>query len=172
MKKYTIKKGQHAAKPCFLRLKRKAERIRWRVSFQQPKYALGDADQMDWNKLFGISFHLFTNHRNSWMLGWRWNEQERVIEVNEYMHRNSKTEYSTTLFTCEAGQQIECYLRLFRHAGTTILKAVLTVDKGEAFEVVRHYNTRARWTREINTWFGGNRTAPRDIELYKETSYA
>lgn len=166
---YTIHKGTHAAKPCFLRIKRKPHAVRWRASFVQPEYALGDADQLDWNKLFGLSFHLFTNHENSWMMGWRWNEQERVIELNEYMHRNGKTEYSTVIATCSAGQTIDCQM-LIDYKRDKIW-CTIHIDGQEVYSMVRQYTRLRKWTREINTWFGGNRKAPNDILLWKGTHY-
>lgn len=45
-------------------------------------------DKADWLKLYGRSFHFFTNHKNSFMLAYRWNQDREQFELTAYFHRN------------------------------------------------------------------------------------
>ena len=170
MKNYIIPQGWHPAWPFLFTIKRKPHRVTWRVRFEQPAYDLGDADQMDWNKLFGISFHLFTNHENSFMLGWRWNETLSVIELCIYTHRGGETIYTPPVAHLRDGEVLECELLIDYKEREA--RAVISIDGQEVDTWIIGYPKRLRsWTREINTWFGGNRTAPVQILLEKETTY-
>lgn len=59
------------------------------VKFTQScSYNLGDNDQYDWNKLFGVAFGVRGIHRNSIRFGWRWNIAKQKIELCTIEYRN------------------------------------------------------------------------------------
>lgn len=90
MKEHIIKAGSHASKPyCFSWSKVGQEDFE--VEFDESAlYIIDGPDQMDFCKGPGRSMHLFTNHKNSYMLGWRHNPQAGAIELTSYYHINGQ----------------------------------------------------------------------------------
>lgn len=59
-----------------------------RVKFRPNcNYNLGDSDQFDWNKLFGVCFGIRGIHRNSLRFGWRYNTDKGCIELCTIVYR-------------------------------------------------------------------------------------
>lgn len=50
-------------------------------------YDLGNEDQKDWNKVFGVCFGARGIHKNSLRFGWRWNTQKQKIELCTIVYR-------------------------------------------------------------------------------------
>ncbi len=167
MLKYTIQPGQHASRPLLLRWKWKPKRYFFSVRFLQAAYDHGNADQMDWNKLLGVSFHLFTNHENSFMLGWRWNVDTQLFEINAYQHVDGSTKYTDTLFTVPHDSWLQGVANIDYRRDQVRLS--VKVAHGVAVEHVFQFSRLRKLTREINAWFGGNLPAPYYIVIEKET---
>lgn len=89
--KYTVYPDSHAFRLCGLiweppYINRNKKVFRWRVKFDRNcLYSFGMPDQRDWNKGGGVSFNLFTNHKDSAMWGWRANDGGG-IDLTAYCH--------------------------------------------------------------------------------------
>jgi len=107
MSTYTIKQGQHRAKPLRLGLYLNKKNIAFKVLFDTScKYHIDGEDMEDINKLFGISYvpwymvplaifssvflSLFRNqhHKDSARFGWRHNDKLNRIEILAYCYVN------------------------------------------------------------------------------------
>ncbi len=64
-------------------------------------------NQYDWNKGPGFSLHFWTNHKNSSMLGWRYNPFSDSFELSHYAHKNN-----TRVFTGSYPEYIEAKTRI------------------------------------------------------------
>ena len=185
-----IKKGAHASKPYHLRIRRSPQDFHFMVTFQDGMYHLlhqgkTDPDQYDWNKLLGMSFNLFTNHENSWMIGWRYNILNKTIELNRYWHSAGKMYHDREPFAAIdpklGGLSGSMYLdyknkRVFGQVQTWKRFDSSAKQESKHVDLQTHniefvLDDMRPWTREINTWFGGNEKAPRTIKLFKITSY-
>ena len=135
---------------------------------------MGD-DCKDWNKLLGISFFPAWNaRRNSVMLGWR-HTPENGIEVQPYLHAlngdNIYKLYQSLTLEIDIDYIVEINLnthklKVYREdqkplpglLGATFVRWDLKFW-GKVF--------KPTWIRrQINSWFGGNQTAPQTMSLY------
>lgn len=57
-------------------------------------YDLGNEDQKDWNKVFGICFGVRGIHKNSLRFGWRWNTMKQKIELCTIVYREDSAKPS------------------------------------------------------------------------------
>lgn len=88
MKTYTIKKDSHRSGYCFRPLIGNVS-IGFSVLFDDNcKYDLGTIDQLDINKLIGISYGY--HHTNSIRIGWRYNTATDKIELLPYIYTDGK----------------------------------------------------------------------------------
>jgi hypothetical protein len=131
--------------------------IRRKVTFTEScRYNLGDDDQLDWNKLFGLSLGGF-HHDNSVRYGWRYNPSTDLIEVAAYYYidgvRNSKK-----IFHFEIGEEYEMVITVTEH------KYIFHVP-GKGLITSVNKNKTAKWGYELGLFFGGNKPAPHKIEV-------
>lgn len=124
----------------------------------ESRYILDDNnDQYDWNKLAGISFTPVTPNKNAIMVGWRYNPKYDAFEVSPYFNVNFGKIMAET-------------------------NQIVRVNPGELFYITINYrsvkinglitdvplNLKPNyWTSmKVMPWFGGNRTAPKDLTVY------
>lgn len=169
MQEYYVKEGAHSARPLILRYRKRPTRFVIQAQFTDATYLHGNQDQGDWNKLGGLSWHLFNNHINSIMLGWRWNPEISKFEINVYSHIDGDTVYTKPLFSVSAKDYLTgtAYID-YKAKSVSWFLFVNGVQMGEPV-IIKFPKKLKRWTREINLWFGGNRKAPRTIKLKKST---
>ena len=166
--KQTVRKGEHDFKPNEINLHFGNFDLIWKVGFTPSCWydSLGE-DNADWNKAGGIGKMLTANNKNAVMLGWRPmlgvpGAFQAVIYVN-----NNWGEFVTGTPN-RVGQYEEAFIRIKRwgsklsvYAGYIIVseKRLITTDHMEVFDMTGIL-------RERGAWFGGNRTAPQDMELW------
>ena len=135
---YKIKKGNHAAKPSIIRLRHKPAKAAYTVRFINGAYLIPGEDQEDWNKLWGLSFNLLTNHKDSVMIGWRYNHGTRKTEFNAYCHIDGKTIYSPPIFEAPVGENV--YTSIYVDYGARMY----TVNVGGQIRNIRFNHQRKR----------------------------
>ncbi|NRB64829.1 MAG: hypothetical protein HRU40_17700 [Saprospiraceae bacterium] len=182
MSLFTIRKGEHAAQPRKIKIRWQPQRFTFDVIFNDGRYHLKegdrtDVDQYDWNKLCGLSFHLFTNHNNSFMIGWRYNLDTQKIELNRYQHKSGETIYDEIPFADihPVGGRISGVAHI-EYQQKRVRTKVQWFDPGKkeaagSSELIYPFHDMPRLTREISIWFGGNETAPTDLYFLKKTGY-
>lgn len=169
-KTVTIKKGKHAASPHWWSYKKREVFSVRMTPDASVKYNFKNADQLDWNKLVGLSYNFFTNHKNSAMVSWRWGVKCDCVEYGFYYHISGKRviaengDGSEVFITGKPGEEIEIVMSLNR-LENSIFTTILTSDNSIAD--VRIYGGRVKVTakksRVINPWFGGNQKAPHSM---------
>lgn len=168
-----ISKGKHSSRPYWWSYQ-KREGLKMQFVFaSSTAYDLESSDQKDWNKLCGLSFHWWTNHRNSAMVSWRYNPESKLIELGFYYHKDgvvikaNSSETGEVFASIRPSQNIKCH---FDVKGQTVETTIITPSQTVAHKL--HYSINlARKTRVINPWFGGNQSAPNDIYFLRKRIY-
>lgn len=75
--------------------------------YAQNKHKLGETDQLDWNKLFGIKKRFFRPRQNSFMKAWRWNLDKECIEITDYVHVDGETFFGDEIIELQLHEYIE-----------------------------------------------------------------
>lgn len=129
------------------------------------RYNLHDSDQGDWNKLFGISESL-DNHTISMMWAWRYDTVTQLIEITPYQHDYklysdaplNRHFYNDIITTIEVGDTVRLSIEnhVFNWEVMRDNEVVVFTEKSN-----RNNNTLFL----IFNYFGGNKTAPQDIEI-------
>ena len=171
MATYTAKAGQHPfTPPVSFNVGRGWKRIGWKCQFHAScVYDHAGPDQDDWNKLAGVSFHLFDNHRNSVMFGWRWNETLKVFDLNTYAHIAGERFMGGPALAVPPGNVFYVWLEIDYAAGYVRL----SFQTGDFTRVeFVNFPEIPRWNREIGSWFGGNLPAPHEMKIEKTKVWA
>lgn len=158
--RFSIKKGHHQAfpydwmrwwpfliRPC---------RIQRMVKFDRSaSYSLGE-DQLDENKLFGVSF--FIPHKNSARISWRWDDAISAFVLSAYTYIDGKREIKP-ICQCHANRWYKCSISISKHA-TWIFSVI-----DDAGNTTGHYcsGKRTFFALLLGLYFGGNKTAPHDM---------
>jgi len=168
MKTYCIAKNTHRGFN-WIRLTT-AKSFSVEVVFHKAAYNLNNENQLDWNKLFGLSGN-WHHHDDSIRLGWRYNNETNKIEFCVYSYKDGmrvvkdKTMLGFDLFpSIEVGETINF---VFNYGS----------KKGEGLYLVRGYTKRTGGScffpfvfklpihYLLYPYFGGNEKAPTDIVL-------
>jgi hypothetical protein len=170
MDKITIKKGRHTSnfldQPFKVFFNAKKKTYTWKVKFiEASAYDLKDNDQLDWNKLCGVSYSLRPLF-NSFMIGWRYNLKKELFELSPYIHDADTGEnfyaekLNVTPFSIKNREEVEIIYNAKK--GTLEFKANVNS------QIFQTNKVKPKWFgKEVSTYFGGNETAPTTIELYK-----
>jgi hypothetical protein len=162
MKKYTIKQGEHYSKHDFkLYLGKKDFEII--VKFTEScRYNLGDVDQLDINKLWGVSFG---NHeKNSIRIGWAYNLFTDKIDLFYYTYENGIRKYEK-ISECFIGEIVTLELELNFNGGFWIRGTGITWESGQFHPYKYPFLKIGYW---LYPYFGGNEVATHDIEIELE----
>lgn len=158
------KQGRHRSKPYRLKIGRITRRS-FRYYFNdEAKYDLKDRDQWDWNKLFGISFHLFSSHKNSAMIGWRYSKLHDQFEFNAYAHIGGDTYYTEALFVIPGSGSINLDIEVVDKSVFFRFSSIDHIAVGQ-MEYQYDFPKLNKIRRGIEAWFGGNRTAPSKVSF-------
>jgi hypothetical protein len=153
--KYICFKGMHWFLPVLPRFYWNKKQYNWTVNFDSScAYDLGDDDQYDWNKLVGVSEHL--NPRiHSIRFGWRYNLQNKMIEIASYKETNYKFEFNI-ISTVELNKNIKLNIQLYSN--------LVALDvSGNTY--VTPFVLNNKLTIRANPYFGGNKTSPHKMSL-------
>lgn len=168
MKDYVIKKGQHSPSGLYFSpFLSKIRRMEKRVIFKDFAYDLGNANQLDWCKLFGISFGLLNNnHVNSIRVGCRYDVSAKLVELGSYVYQDGVRSFET-LTSVYMG---EAFLIGIGESLTDASKYQIYFStphahgQSEAFGF--NHNMRSGYRQFL--WFGGDEPAPRDLIVSME----
>ena len=164
---YFLHKGKHRAEPFrfvtrFLQTRLCKEReIDIDVRFwNNCRYHIEGEDMYDINKLCG--FTMGTVHKNSFRIGWRYNEKEDNIELFYYSYVNGERFFS---YLCSVDFMFPTHIYMsFQYSDSLKgCETVIRVDDGEYkfFDIA--LNHRLRFSYPLSIYFGGDKTAPNDM---------
>jgi hypothetical protein len=130
-------------------------RIRYDVTFTEScRYNIGP-EQDDINKLFGIGYFPH-HHDNSVRFGWRYRNDIDIIEIMAYWYKDGQRDFAY-LCSVEIGKQWRYDLTIGQSN-----QSMHVVGKSVPYIVpVRP----RRMGYLLQPYFGGNMTAPHDIEI-------
>jgi len=164
-----VKKARHGFKPYRFGLFWKPWTIVSGVIFgEEAKYYLPYPDNYDWNKGGGLSFSMFTNHKNSVMWGWRYSQLYNQFEFTAYIHDNGKVKKEDkNYFVAIPGEPVTIQITIHSsHVAYTFKSGT----DSRTFSIPISFKP-GRIARRIGAWFGGNNAAPKDLSfiLYQNT---
>lgn len=161
MAKFVLRRGFHRASPLSFGIFVGKDIMKRSVTFTDScRYDLGNANQEDWNKLFGVGY-LWSHHDNSARFGWRYNKQKDCIEIGTYCYID--------------GQRIMDYICDVSIGKEYIMILKITEDY-YSFEVIdtESQPSKIRYTPKwhnklfsypLGLYFGGDEVAPHDITV-------
>jgi hypothetical protein len=162
---FVIKKGKHRAFPPPIGLWCNKTTLRRVISFDDNcKYDLGNDDQFDTNKLFGIGYLEGFHKEDSARFGWRYDTESGKIILTAFCHVNGVMVYEDL-----------CSVFFFRKYLTMLLidgcfYRFLVVDAESPFtkygDVTIRFTHDKMWSYPLGPYFGGNQTAPHDMSLH------
>lgn len=132
---------------------------------ESTKYDLNsDIEQLDWNKSTGLSFSpLWDSHRNTMMLGWRYNLEKDVFEFTYYAHRNNKevAKSDNLAIKAKVNEPVKMWIDKDRVHITNLITGDSLMTQIDNFRT-------SKWARSINPWFGGTLPPPSTVtyDLY------
>lgn len=173
-KTVVIKKDRHFSTPWYFNWENiDRQELAWLWN-ESHVYDLGNSNQRDWNKLTGISLHLFTNHKNSALIGWRYTDGDpeipgdEFIEISPYFHKNGERYKADEegseipIARARVGDWTNTYINLMDPNFNAIAITILTPIDTIYYELTYDIDIDRR-ARKINPWFGGDEMAPKDI---------
>lgn len=171
MKKYSCRQGSHVFSPSVsLNIDLGEKLWGWLIQFDESCiYDHHDDDQYDFNKVGGVSFRLLDNLDISSLFGWRWNIEKGVMEINVYNHISGRRDIGPVGMNLSVGEKAYLWLEIDFSLGNVthrMMKEETVYSLTTAFPKIPKFN------REIGAWFGGNKTAPHDMVIYKEKIWA
>lgn len=127
-------------------------------------YSLNTVDQLDWNKLGGFSFHPFTNHENSFMVGWRYLDGH--FQLAPYQHLNGKRIlHDPGIEEINPFDLFKVFIVIDYNKNTVYLTMTTEYETYYGEFVYDNMNER---TREIFPWFGGNNSATHPMCIFRK----
>jgi len=125
-------------------------------------YDLKGVDQLDWNKLAGITFTPWRPDRNSSMVVWRYNLQDGTYEVGPFFNVDFRYVFPTEdeIITVPVNQT---FTYSVGYDGISVTYGDRTVSKSTPADLKPNFWTSAR----VTGWFGGSEVAPRTISYYQ-----
>jgi len=125
-------------------------------------YDLKDEDQLDWNKLAGITYTPWRPDRNSAMVVWRYNLNSGAFEIGPFFNVDFRYVFPTTdeVITLPVNETFSYYVD---YDGITVSYGDRTVYKATPEGLTPNFWTSAR----VTGWFGGSEVAPRTLSYYQ-----
>ena len=158
---------------------------RWRFQ-ESTKYNLNEGldvvafsgDQKDWCKLVGLSWNLFSNHINTSMVGWRYNPDTDLFQLNAYSHVNEARVFTAPLMKIPINETFQTQVRRVVVDWTDEsvveirIKSFSNPDTGYIGEEVSYLQEFQRQNlganpRKLGTYFGGNIPTPHYLHLLR-----
>ena len=155
MATYRIKKGKHRSgihvRPHF-----GTKRMAWTVRFDEScTYDIGMPDQLDVNKLCGISHGL--HHRDSARFGWA--SVGNRIELFAYYYKDGARSFNS-MGVHDIGKDIELHINVNDAYEMTV------ASDGTIYRDRLVRSPKAcKYGYMLYPYFGGNQTAPHDVKL-------
>lgn len=150
---YRIFKGFHFSFPIFPIFYCKRIRYKWFGRLDNTcKYDIGE-DQLDWNKLVGITNHL-NPRKDSVRFVWRYDKKKDVFEIGVYKEIEKKFK-GYSLCTVKANEIIEMRFTFSRN----FVKASVNNYSLTLPFLINNFVWR------LNPYFGGNKTSPHNMKI-------
>lgn len=163
---YHIIKGTHFSNLGlhFDPLLGKKKHVEFRFKFDSScLYDLGNENNYDINKLFGISIGYHMN--NSFRMGWRCVNGK--LELHRFIHLNGKMQLENTFI-----QEIEVdqmYGGRFEREENKITLFLSNMDPDNEevpYKFVQYFDSKCWFSYCLFPYFGGNEPAPHNMEVY------
>lgn len=170
--KFQIKKGKHYASTFKFGIHFGVDRLEKTVKLHDNCfYDLNNADNLDENKLFGLTYDFFGHNslRISWNVRTDAKTKQRFICLYGYCHLNGKRLMPKTLNGFTIGinyrfnEPIQCSIELDK--GIAYFKASQHAYSGEQKLVKIPFGVNPSWGYYQRPYFGGNETAPHNMEI-------
>lgn len=165
MKKHIIFKGFRRSFPFKIVGLNKIDDYIYKRSFKftdSCKYNLKTEDQMDWNKLYGVSFGIFGIHKNSVRFTWRYNLTTEKIELGVCWYLEGYKNYYK-ICDVEINDIINFKLTfLYDSIIFTILDDLVPIGK---YVLYFNENILNKQKYECGMYFGENKRAPQTITI-------
>lgn len=169
---YKIKGGTHGPLH-FPRFVRSLDGIRYRVMFPTScRYDIGEPDQWDVNKLFGIGFFPW-HKRHSIRIGWRYNTSLKMIEILAYWRINGKF-YFDSMGLIHINRSYVMEVLPSKGSRRKQDSVLIRIDGGQIPKYGVDVRTRTiymkvrRWGYLLRPYFGGNQVAPHTMTIHME----
>jgi hypothetical protein len=166
---YTIKKGRHYSGFRFPKFHWEQKTLKKSVKFTDSCiYDHGDDDQLDVNKLFGLSFGF--HHKNSIRFGWRWDTKYDMIQLYGYTYLNGSRIIEPITYLLLNKN----YVLGIEVCDTCYHLTVYDCDDYNSFGGRKKFSTTMlkgdipKWGYHLYPYFGGNKVAPHNIYLYMD----
>lgn len=153
-----ILKSTHLALPIKIRVANGDFEWEYSFSFTDCEYELKNGDQLDWNKLTGVTGRYTDRMKDSQMIGWRYNIESKVFELNFYGHVNRERFMGPVIASISSSRDV-FNVKIKRVSGAVSLTLIHNDIEYESVPVTYIY----RKMFLIDGWFGGNQCAPRTI---------
>lgn len=160
--KYSVSKGGNSSTPIAFQTFINNCNINASAYFtEKSKYNLVDVDQFDWNKLDGFKLDLNSVPNNSALIGWRYNVVANYFEIAPYFNNNGLVLPDNNEILTILPNEIFTYNVKFsgKKATISITKGNITITK------TRQLKSAFIFPR-VSLWFGGNKTAPNNLEVF------
>lgn len=166
--KITIKKWHHS--PNILQRlmqagiyqdKQQMERI---VEFDiTAKYDLGNSDNNDVNKLFGIGYLNGLHQTDSARFGWNWNQEAGMVSLFAYCYVHGERIINKICDVTTNKKILLSIYNLKNRYSFLVHDARNTWHQLAASEVLITH--KKKWSYRLGSYFGGNNPAPHDITI-------
>lgn len=154
---YTILKNTHFCLPPILKFSTK-NNFKWSIKFNNTcLYNIGE-DQTDINKLIGVRMNLFSNHKDSFRFGWRYNNKTFLLEIFAYYYIDGKIDKinSPFLIAIPINKELNLELKFLQNN-------VEFIANGKSYTI--KYSGRNKIKYFCSPYFGGNKKAQQNIQI-------
>lgn len=183
-----IPQGKHAARPLWWSYTKRQRLELQHVFDQSAGYVQPEPHHLDWEKLTGLSFHLFSNHKNSVMVSWRYSVDCDCIEAGIYAHIDGervifrepgkeamglpRREAEVFMRTPLDGGTLKTYINILQTDDPASGLVGVTISNGRTSEYIEidfPIAVQNRRTRVINPYIGrGGRFARQDTYILRK----
>lgn len=163
MRKYEVKKGKHDFSPItWPSFHRDVEGFTLTVQSNATcRYLLDGVDQMDWNKLFGLSYSWTSNKFNTVYTGFRYDPVTDMFEVAGYINDKGGKAW-TKAVQVPIGEAVIIHARFLQDR----IEYTFKVGAKEFVYPLPITFSTSGLGRKVGMWFGGNQVAPRTFHLH------
>jgi hypothetical protein len=156
----TIKKGGHYSSPLSFKLHTGRKSFSTVVKFDEScRYDLGNDNQLDWNKLGGLSYGY--HKHNSVRIAWRYNKAVDKIELALYCYIDGERHISKFHELFPINEKIY----VIASAISTEIHSIAVINDEYCFADIQRV-IKPKWGYYLNPYFGGNEVAPHDINIW------
>jgi hypothetical protein len=120
-------------------------------------------NQADINKLVGFSDCFSLHHKNSARFGWNWDLTNKVMKLHAYSYNNGNRQFAF-IKNIPLKTIVNLSLRVEGH------QYIFTAD-GVEVRLPRHCGNSWAWGYKLFPYFGGDETAPHDINIWLKEIY-